>query len=219
MANNLVEKVTVVDLGKEFESPVDVTDPCYATDVWCRINGVKIKPGKYLCLAKTLDWDDQYTRLDGKRVDYHDHRVGTIGIFHVDEFPVLAASAAAGTLTKYPNWGTSTADNGKWFSELIGSIGVDAGLAGFFHDKPDYTDEQWSVFCSTIACGEAWVKEEGFFSSSGIGDGEYDVYGIPWTDESEATNSNSIKSSDHTFCALEIRFIEPEYFFSDEIEE
>lgn len=25
--------------------------------------------------------------------------------------------------------------------ELIGNIGVDAGMAGFFRDKPDYTDE------------------------------------------------------------------------------
>ena len=60
--------------------------------------------------------------------------------------------------------------------EEIGSIGVDAGLAGFFMNKPDYTDEQWTEFCESIREGDAWIKDEGFFSSSGNGDGCYGVY-------------------------------------------
>ena len=60
--------------------------------------------------------------------------------------------------------------------EEIGSIGVDAGLAGFFMNKPDYTDEQWTEFCESIRDGDAWIKDEGFFSSSGNGDGCYGVY-------------------------------------------
>lgn len=198
MINDIKESVKVVDLGKIFKSPVDITDPCYRKDSDARINGVKIKPGKYLCLAKTLDWNDSYNSLGGKRVDYHEHRVGAIGIFHVDVFPELASSASAGTLAMYPT------DGGA--SELIGSIGVDAGLAGIFHNKPDYTDEQWSAFCSAIADGEVWEREESFYSLSGIGDGEYDVYGIPCPGEEDV------------FSALEIRFIDPDQFFTDEDE-
>ena len=40
------EKVGVLNLegGK-----IDITDPCYDNDVWCRINNVNVKPGKYNC--------------------------------------------------------------------------------------------------------------------------------------------------------------------------
>ena len=32
-----------------FHGSVDVTDPCYDRDVWCRMNDVKIKQGEYDC--------------------------------------------------------------------------------------------------------------------------------------------------------------------------
>ena len=57
----------------------------------------------------------------------------------------------------------------------IGSIGVDAGLAGFFNNKPDYNDAQWHAFCEQILNGNAWITEDGFFTSSGYGDGSYPV--------------------------------------------
>ena len=60
--------------------------------------------------------------------------------------------------------------------ERIGEIGVDAGLAGFFMNKPDYSDEEWIAVCDRISKGDAWILPEGFFSSSGYGDGGYDVY-------------------------------------------
>lgn len=74
----------------------------------------------------------------------------------------------------------------------IGSIGVDAGLAGFFMNKPDYTDDEWSDFCDYIRNGDAWIKNEGFFSSSGNGDGCYPVYAYKQNGE---------------ITALEIRFV------------
>jgi hypothetical protein len=76
--------------------------------------------------------------------------------------------------------------------EEIGEIGVDAGLAGFFNDKPDYTDDEWSEFCDSIRNGNAWIRDEGFFSSSGYGDGCYPV------------NACRINGE---IVALEIRFI------------
>ena len=76
--------------------------------------------------------------------------------------------------------------------EKIGEIGVDAGLAGFFMDKPDYTDNEWDRLCNSITKGCAWIKDDGFFSSSGYGDGMYDVYAYRQNGE---------------IVALEIRFI------------
>lgn len=62
-------------------------------------------------------------------------------------------------------------------AELIGSIGVDSGMAGFFHDKKDFSNEEWDSFCSLASeRRDAWIAYGGFFSSSGYGDGGYDVY-------------------------------------------
>ena len=61
-------------------------------------------------------------------------------------------------------------------AKLIGEIGVDAGLAGFFNDKKDYTDAEWSEFCHNIDGKDLIEIDNGFFSSSGYGDGMYDVY-------------------------------------------
>lgn len=78
---------------------------------------------------------------------------------------------------------------------VLGVIGVDAGLAGFFNDKKDYKDREWGEFCDHIGIGgEAWIYDNGFFSNSGYGDGSYVVYG----------RALGGKETDH----LEIRFIE-----------
>lgn len=60
--------------------------------------------------------------------------------------------------------------------ECIGSISVDAGLAGFFNNKPDFSDDEWDDLCGQIEEGDAWNLYDGIFSISGYGDGCYDVY-------------------------------------------
>lgn len=60
--------------------------------------------------------------------------------------------------------------------ERIGDIGVDAGLAGFFNDKPDFSDAEWDELCNKISEGDAWNLYNGIFSLSGYGDGCYNVY-------------------------------------------
>jgi hypothetical protein len=139
---------------KAFPSTIDITDPCYSKDVWCRLNNVSIKPGEYSCYA----W----------------MKAGDCGSY----------CAIAGI---YLN------NNVQETTELIGDIGVDAGLAGFFADKPDYNDKEWHDFCNRVRKGDAWILDEGFCTSSGWGDGEYDVYA--------ARNENG------EIVALEIRFL------------
>ena len=39
------KKIGVMD----FHGSVDITDPCYDKDVWCRMNDVKISDGEYTC--------------------------------------------------------------------------------------------------------------------------------------------------------------------------
>lgn len=157
---------------KYFGSKIDITDPCYDRDVWCRMNDVEIEPGDYECYVKLLD--DEETGGWGERV-------AEIGIRNI--------VSISGAYTHVYNY--------------LGEIGVDAGLAGFFNNKPDYTGEEWGDFCSALGDHEkhAWINEDGFFSSSGYGDGEYDVYA--------AMENGKI-------VALFIEFIEPDEEDEDE---
>lgn len=148
---------------KHFGGVIDITDPCYDKDVWCRMNAT-IKDGEYSCIV----WEntEKFT-VDGK--EYKETRVGIIGIYLNGAIPYAKAM------------------------EDIGEIGVDAGLAGFFMNKPDYGNKEWSAFCDSIRKGEAWIKDEGFFSESGYGDGYYPVY--------------AFKDVNGEIIALEIRFM------------
>lgn len=82
----------------------------------------------------------------------------------------------------------------------IDNIAVDAGLAGFYNNKPDYTDEQWEEF---VDCDDQYyIRPEGICSLSGYGDGVYAVYGH--------MNDNQ------KYDALEIVFIDDEYNDDDD---
>ena len=147
---------------KHFEGVIDITDPCYDKNVWCRMTA-EVKAGEYECYVWRHTDKGVY---NGE--EYKDVRVGIIAIYLDGIIPPMRSM------------------------EEIGSIGVDAGLAGFFMNKPDYNDEEWDKFCDSIRDGDAWIKDEGFFSSSGYGDGCYGVYASKVNGE---------------IVALEIRFI------------
>lgn len=150
-------------IGKKFfNGLVDITDPCYDKDVWCRIN-TTVKSGIYDCVVWRQPEKYEYAGIEHKY-----QIVGIVGIYLDGIIPLQ-----------------------KDMRE-IGSIGVDAGLAGFFMNKPDYTDKQWQEFCDSIRQGDAWINNGGFFSSSGNGDGCYEVYAYKKNGE---------------IVALEIRFV------------
>lgn len=147
------EKIGTIEFaGNE----IDITDPCYDKDVFCRARR-KILPRRYDCYVET-------GKIDGYRI------VCTLTI-----------------LTKSVDLGDKTLRARK-----EGYIGVDAGVAGFFENKPDYDDSDWNKICSyiypkTAASGTAhpdiWLVDEstplkcrGFFSQSGYGDGMYAFY-------------------------------------------
>lgn len=142
-----------------FEGKIQVTDPCYAEDVWCR-SIIDVIPGNYFCYV--FHNTDKYVVEDesGSKL-VSDTRVGIIGIYLNGAIPPQK------TMIEEKQ------------------IGVDAGLAGFFMKKPDYTDEQWDDFCNIVCeknCSkDAWIFNDrintvGFFSTSGYGDGVYPVY-------------------------------------------
>lgn len=133
---------------KTFGPEIDITDPCYDKDVWCRMNKVKIKEGEYHC-AIWPAYDGYTDPRTGKEHRYS--MVARIGIY-------LGDVPARTDLVK------------------IGFIGVDTGLAGFFNDKPDYDDNAWKDVHNSISGKDYLISEDGFFSRSGYGDGEYPVF-------------------------------------------
>lgn len=93
----------------------------------------------------------------------------------------------------------SVSDDGEQYADqewsFIDCVGVDAGLAGFFQNKPDFSREEWSSFCETLgeieqaqsrtASSHTFFYDnatdpttKGYFTYSGYGDGEYEVYGV-----------------------------------------
>ena len=61
----------------DFHGSVDITDPCYNRDVWCRMTDVKIRNGVYTCIA----WHqkDKGTFDNGEPYCYD--VIGIIGIY------------------------------------------------------------------------------------------------------------------------------------------
>lgn len=152
--------------SRHIGAKIDITDPGYNKDVWCRMDDVEIVPGEYTCVI----WvQKEKLNLDGKKLDVLN--VGNVGIYLGGVVPAQKSM------------------------KEIGTIGVDSGLAGFFEKKPDYSDKEWDDFCDMIEDRRvpAWTIENGFFSESGYGDGEYPVY--------------AHKTQDGRITALEIRFI------------
>lgn len=172
-------KRMILDPGDQ----VDVTDPCYDKDVWCRFT-TDLDPGEY-----RLMYDKRDEGAWGERIS-----------------SVRMVKASAPLRLSY---------------RKLETIGVDAGLAGFFVNKPDYDDKAWEAFCDAMSTADkAWEAETGetyrnvydcdcgFFTSSGYGDGAYNVY--------ELLDEDSVK------VGLEIVFIdeeEDEYYDEEEEEE
>lgn len=171
---------------------IDITDPCYDKDVWCRINDKEIVPGEYDC---------NIIMLDGEEVEEYGERVAAMVIRHKDADPATAHD--------FVNL------------HLLGEVSVDAGLMSISEagTKQDYNDEEWDKIGSMLfrlerETGEmAFVtkdftlnKEEDarkaqFWSSSGLGDGSYDVLGF---------NSHDPKDNLATPDVLVIEFMSPE---------
>lgn len=157
---------------------VDVTDPCYNNrGQWTRTT-LDVKPGNYNCYSYI-----GVSKAWGQRV-------------WVNQIVIADGEDAAIAEEKIKN--------GKSWRK-VATIGVDAGLAGYFDNKPDFDDDMWDDFCHWM-----WNKEEnhnsegaddsyirkfsgkdGFWTESGAGDGCYEVFAI-------RNNSEIV--------ALEIRF-------------
>ena len=103
---------------------ISVTDPCYEVGSYGRMDNVKIRPGKYHCYAyvgNDKDW--------GKRV-------------WINQIICADSDAEA--------YAESLILQKKRFTR-IGSIGVDAGLAGYLSSDTDLNaDSKWNAICDSM---------------------------------------------------------------------
>lgn len=140
-----------IDLG-EFDfttGKIDATDPCYDKDICCR-SVVEAPKGKYIGQVA---------------YDEREHRVCSIAI----------ATKASGYNNPARSFHCRQA-LGINFKE-ISCLGVDAGLCGFFQNKPDYSNEEWLNLCNNVFIDKDYgMLDCGFWSSSGYGDGGYPLY-------------------------------------------
>ncbi len=161
------------------------SDPCYTTDVWCMGIMDNVKKGTWLAHSNIEivegGWGERNVDLTIHHADYK-------------------------------------IDESAWVM-LPGTFGVDSGQFGFFDRdhyrkaasvkqmaKVDFGDDydrtpedEWYRACSklTLETTESWgVLPHGVVSSSGIGDGSYDVYGIKDT-----------YSPNHEYIAFRVVFI------------
>lgn len=116
---------------------VDISDPSYSEDVWCRINNFPVSPGKYECYVRVAD---------NTETEDWGNRVARIGI----------------------RKGKSV------YKERKGMIGVDSGMAGFFNCDNKLIFED--IIHEYPAVTDVFIYDNAFVSSSGYGDGGYDVW-------------------------------------------
>lgn len=159
---------------KEFQitsGKIVCSDPCYKTDVWCMGIVDNVENGSWIAIADKKDmgdWGERITSLFIGNKQHLEHNPKLVDYVFEDE-PLNFAG------------------------------GVDSGQFGFFDfanyrndesakdlEKYDFGTEydiedgdKWYRACSNLTLGyESWgTLPNGVVSSSGFGDGSYDVYG------------------------------------------
>lgn len=115
---------------------IDISDPAYDEDVWCRINNFPISAGEYECYVLTASNEES---------GGWGERIARIGI----------RKEKADTFSR------------------IGIIGVDTGMAGFFNCDNNLIFED---ILNEGRCEDVYAYDNAFVSSSGYGDGVYEVF-------------------------------------------
>ena len=144
--NTIIVRKTAIGKIDLTSGLVDITDPCYSSTIWCRMNKVKVKPGMY----HTQIWKDTksgrvaiigISLVHGSR--YTQEQLEEIGRIGVD-----AGVAGFWPAGKKPDY--SDKEWGQLCERCL--------------CKKENTNRKYYEF------------DEGFCADSGWGDGEYSVY-------------------------------------------
>ena len=144
---------------------VNITDPSYKKEVWCRMNDVKVRPGKYDCFSFVGEIDDWGPRVWINQIVNQDiWKLDHQKMEKIDEIGV--DSGLAGYLVEKQEF-----QRREWIR-----ICVDIEE----HDKK-FPHPEFTQYRTYFTDGED--GHNGFFTQSGCGDGGYDVYAAKVGDE------------------------------------
>ena len=165
-----------IKLGTE----VVVSDPCYTIPTWSQVIVNNVLPGYYEPIVKKHEVDGWGNRVSVQMCIHEDY------IGKEDELD----------LTWVEHGGTVGVDSGQAgiFSResyrndsITDRIGLGDGDISFFgnFNRLDEEGEKWYInMCSrTLGVLQHGVYDEGMVSSSGFGDGSYDLYVLTTPDE------------------------------------
>lgn len=160
--------MTKFKLGKE----VVVSDPCYTIPTWCQIIVNNVLPGYYEPHTKRSDLDGWGNRISALLAIHEDYigkedELNLTWIDHAGEVGVDSGQAGIFSRESYRN------------DSITDRIGLGEGDISFFSKFPSDEDGQkWYTHISSRTLGTSgWgLYDEGVVSSSGIGDGSYDLY-------------------------------------------
>lgn len=177
--NRIDEIKETMDLGTVvFNKEVFVSDPCYEPDTWCTVKMKNMKPGEYKSEVDFVDLGSWGTRVAALRV------------FHKEYPSVYPEHLVNGEA------GVDSGQCGFWDMKKYRAIKKNSATAESFYDR---------VCALTLGEKQSGVDEIGVVSSTGFGDGGYDVF-AGFNDKDECVS-------------LEVRFIpddEIEVWLSDD---
>jgi hypothetical protein len=160
-----------IKLGKE----VVVSDPCYTIPTWCQAVIDNVKPGVYHTTVrkhKSEGWGNRCAMVFAIHEDYYNTPHLLIGNWEKTGYDIGVDSGQCGIFSK------------ETYRNDSHDIEFGEGDVSFFNQEPwnsmnpKGTGEDWYVkMCSRTLGDKSWgVYDEGIVSSSGFGDGSYDLF-------------------------------------------
>lgn len=154
------------------EENVIVSDPCYSLPTWCQVNYSNVLPGDYRVFCKKSEVEDWGNRVSMLMVVHSDHEFDELGWEPNGNIGVDSGQAGIFNLKQYRQ------DNEY---VPLGDGDISFFGEGFFNQEGD---RWYTKICSHTLGERHWgTYRDGVVSSSGFGDGGYEVYTATVNDE------------------------------------
>lgn len=147
------------------EENVIVSDPCYSEETWCQLNYTNVLPGEYRVFCKKTEVEDWGNRVSMLMVVHSDYEFKDLGWVPNGSIGVDSGQAGIFNKSQFRN------DNGD---VPLGDGDISFFSEGFFQKSGD---RWYTKMCSYTVGQKQWGSyKDGTVSSSGFGDGGYDVF-------------------------------------------
>ena len=159
---------------KEFEitsGKIVCSDPCYKTDVWCMGIVDNVENGSWIAIADKKDmgdWGERITSLFIGNKQHLERNPKLVDYVFEDEPLNFAGGVDSGQFGFFDFANYRNDESAKDLEKYDFGAGYDIE-----------DGDKWYRACSNLTLGdESWgTLPNGVVSSSGFGDGSYDVYG------------------------------------------